>query len=563
MSSWVVRLLLLLGALAAAHVRLGSSEGDPLPSYLVDLVWNSPIASLDDLMHLFRLEAGELTEGEEEEQDTSDHHPGRFTRSLNEAPKAIIAECKVRTEVQEVTRAMHDLSNAHFMLWPPCVEVQRCSGCCNSQIMHCVPTITSTRDLEVVKIQYLNSKPQIEKVIVSVEDHLSCRCEHRAHPRAILPPSQPQPQPLPLPQPYPQPYPQPHPQPHATPPKSSTSKAELHRHDDQKHNQQQFQTAEEREPPATRQWPQGGYTQLARWTPGPGDRHAPPLYTLAAGAAVPRPVTEGAGGGLVWAGARALGPQGSKDIGPPPGSGSEGGARDGAGLQHQQPLAPRHHNHPPHHPHYPHHPQYPQYGQRPDASTHYRLNSFQGDSASTPPSSATWPANHRPEWNPTPSPASTNQKEPALQVASGEHGRVDNDRQTETGSANHSKGSDKEESGSTNSGEGVVVPANRRQDKDSGVTDGGPALSEEERRQKLLEIVQREPHPPHPHPADHLPQHRPKPTASKAVVSLEGPTRRPPSTAARTPRRPAAPRRRRKHRNRNRISKKAMRAIIM
>uniref|UniRef100_A0A8C4ZBK9 Platelet-derived growth factor subunit B n=1 Tax=Gadus morhua TaxID=8049 RepID=A0A8C4ZBK9_GADMO len=103
--------------------------------------------------------------------------------TMYEAPKAIIAGCKVRTEVQEVTRAMHDISNAHFMLWPPCVEVQRCSGCCNSQIMHCVPTITSTRDLEVVKIQYLNSKPQIGKAIVSVEDHLSCRCEQRAHPR--------------------------------------------------------------------------------------------------------------------------------------------------------------------------------------------------------------------------------------------------------------------------------------------------------------------------------------------------------------------------------------------
>ncbi|CAL8332438.1 unnamed protein product [Lota lota] len=559
MSSWVVRLLLLLSALAVAHVRLGSAEGDPLPSYLVDLVWNSPISSLDNLKHLLRQEAGDLTEGEEEEQDTSDLYPGRFTRSLNEVQKAIIAECKVRTEVQEVTRAMHDPSNANFMLWPPCVEVQRCSGCCNTQKMHCVPTITSTRDLEVLKIEFREFKVHFEDAIVSVEDHLSCRCQSRAHtppqPRANLPPGQPHP----LPQPNAS-----HP---ATPPKSSTSKAELHRHDDQKHNQQQFQTVEEHEPLATRQWPQGSYTQPARYTPGPGGHHSPPAYTLAAGAnaAVTRPVTEGAhdgqaGGGLMWAGTRAVGPQGSKDIGTPQGSGSEGGARDAAGSQHQQPLLPRHPNHP-HHPHHHHHHHHPQYNQRPDPSTQYRLNSFQADSASTPPGNATWPANHRPEWNPTPSAATANQKEPALAVASGEHVRVDNDRQTETGSANHSKGSDKEESGSTISGEGVMVPANRRQEKDSGLTDGGHAFIKEERRQRLLEIVQREPHQPHPHPADHLPRHRPKPTASKAVVSLEGPTSRAPSPAVRTPRRPAVPRRRRKHRNR--ISKSAIRAIIM
>lgn len=59
------------------------------------------------------------------------------------------AICKVRTEVMEVKRSMLDRRNADFILWPPCVEVQRCSGCCNNRLMKCVPIVTSSRNLQV------------------------------------------------------------------------------------------------------------------------------------------------------------------------------------------------------------------------------------------------------------------------------------------------------------------------------------------------------------------------------------------------------------------------------
>lgn len=67
----------------------------------------------------------------------------------SEAQLAQQALCKVRTEVVEVTRAMLDRSNANFLLWPPCVEVQRCSGCCNTKSLQCVPVVTHTRYLQV------------------------------------------------------------------------------------------------------------------------------------------------------------------------------------------------------------------------------------------------------------------------------------------------------------------------------------------------------------------------------------------------------------------------------
>lgn len=68
---------------------------------------------------------------------------------LVEAQPAQQAACKVRTEVMEVTRSMLDSRNANFILWPRCVEVQRCSGCCNTRTLKCVPVTTSSRYLQV------------------------------------------------------------------------------------------------------------------------------------------------------------------------------------------------------------------------------------------------------------------------------------------------------------------------------------------------------------------------------------------------------------------------------
>ncbi|KAJ0058221.1 hypothetical protein NL108_009116, partial [Boleophthalmus pectinirostris] len=112
-----------------------------------------------------------------EEQDTSAATGGhRLPRSLDAQP-AQQALCKVRTEVVEVTRSMLDRSNANFLLWPPCVEVQRCSGCCNAKSLQCVPVVTHTRYLQVMKIEYVNKRPTYAKAVVSVVDHVECRCQ--------------------------------------------------------------------------------------------------------------------------------------------------------------------------------------------------------------------------------------------------------------------------------------------------------------------------------------------------------------------------------------------------
>ncbi|XP_047428730.1 uncharacterized protein pdgfbb isoform X2 [Mugil cephalus] len=172
MRSWVR----LLFALLATTLRFGESQGEVLPAALVELVRNNPISSIEDLQLLL------LSDSTDEEDEASAANGGHRTpRSLNAQP-AQQALCKVRTEVVEVTRAMLDRSNAHFLLWPPCVEVQRCSGCCNTKSLQCVPVITHTRYLQVMKIEYNNKRPTYTKAVVAVLDHVDCRCQPRPPP---------------------------------------------------------------------------------------------------------------------------------------------------------------------------------------------------------------------------------------------------------------------------------------------------------------------------------------------------------------------------------------------
>ncbi|XP_052446854.1 myb-like protein Q [Carassius gibelio] len=216
------RLLLLLLVLAlAACLRSGRAQEDPFPLSLVDIVMNSPISSVDDLKRLLDVE---FVEEDDEKPENEMHSNGthiRLPRSLN-VQVAVPAMCKVRTEVMEVTRSMLDKRNANFLLWPLCVEVQRCSGCCNTRVSQCVPVSTETRHLQMTKIQYINQKPVYEKVVIPVEDHVTCSCQQRVSAQ----PPRPQTTPLPPPRPHPK----------VTLPKTQ-SKEDLHRNDELKHNQ--------------------------------------------------------------------------------------------------------------------------------------------------------------------------------------------------------------------------------------------------------------------------------------------------------------------------------------
>ncbi|XP_066498688.1 uncharacterized protein pdgfbb [Hoplias malabaricus] len=204
----------LLAALTACALCV-TAERDPLPAALVELVKSGSISSTEELQLLL---LSDSVDDDDQESPHANNTNNRLPRSLLDAQPAQQALCKVRTEVMEVTRSMLDRSNAHFLLWPPCVEVQRCSGCCNTKSLKCVPVLTHTRYLQVMKIQYANKRPVYDKAVVSVNDHVECRC-----------------------QPAPRPAPRRKPPAHKQDAKDRAGKPrykdELHRRDELKHNQ--------------------------------------------------------------------------------------------------------------------------------------------------------------------------------------------------------------------------------------------------------------------------------------------------------------------------------------
>lgn len=187
------------------YLTFAGAQGDKIPEAIVRKLRSSAIHSIQDLQRLLQIDSVEEDSLPDQavpfrRQLRSNSSLSRVMRSLQglavEADMAVPAQCQPRTEVLELTRGMVDRSNTNFLVWPLCVEVQRCSGCCNTHSMHCRPTRVQSRHLQVVKIEYVQKKARHGKALVTVEDHLECRCEavapqrsaqHSKHKPAVTP----------------------------------------------------------------------------------------------------------------------------------------------------------------------------------------------------------------------------------------------------------------------------------------------------------------------------------------------------------------------------------------
>uniref|UniRef100_A0A8C6RL99 Platelet-derived growth factor subunit B n=1 Tax=Nannospalax galili TaxID=1026970 RepID=A0A8C6RL99_NANGA len=144
------------------YLRLVSAEGDPIPEELYEMLSDHSIRSFDDLQRLLHGDSVDedqaeldlnMTRAHSGREPESSSRGRRSLGSLAAAEPAMIAECKTRTEVFEISRRLVDRTNANFLVWPPCVEVQRCSGCCNNRNVQCKATQVQLRPVQVRRLR--------------------------------------------------------------------------------------------------------------------------------------------------------------------------------------------------------------------------------------------------------------------------------------------------------------------------------------------------------------------------------------------------------------------------